>query len=41
MEYFQKSESGWLEYENTLSTVFAIPETATTTRDEFVALLDI
>ena len=40
LEYFQKSESGWLEYENTLSTIFAIPEADTVTRNAFVTLLD-
>jgi len=40
LEYFMKSESGWLEYENTLSTFIAIPATETTTRASVAALID-
>lgn len=40
LEYFQKSESGWKEYENVLSTIFAYPATETTTRTSLMALLD-
>jgi len=41
LEYNQKSESGWLEYENTLSTIFAIPETDVTTRNGLATVLDV
>jgi hypothetical protein len=40
LEYFVKSASGWLEYENTLSTFFAIPSTETVTRGSVATLLD-
>ncbi len=40
LEYNQKSESGWLEYENTLSTILAIPEADTTTRESLAPALD-
>lgn len=40
LEYNQKSESGWLEYENTLSTIFAVPEADTVTRTSLAAVLD-
>ena len=41
LEYNQKSESGWKEYENTLSTIFAIPEADTVTRDSLATVLDV
>jgi len=40
LEYDQKSMSGWLEYENPLSTIFAIPEADIATRDGLGALID-
>ena len=40
LEYFMKSESGWLEYENTLSTFIAVPATETVTRASVATLLD-
>ena len=40
LEYFMKSESGWLEYENTLSTFIAVPATETVTRVSVATLLD-
>ena len=40
LQYFQTSESGWLEYKNTLSTIIAVPEANTTTRASVGALLD-
>ncbi|ALN97130.1 hypothetical protein [Flavobacterium phage FpV4] len=40
LEYNQKSESGWLEYENTLSTIFAVPEADVTTRAGLATVLD-
>lgn len=39
LEYNQKSESGWLEYSNPLSTIFAIPATHTTTRNSLATVL--
>ena len=41
MQYTQTSESGWLEYENTLSTVLAVPATETVTRNSVAAMLDV
>jgi hypothetical protein len=41
LEYNQKSESGWLEYENTLSTIFAVPEADVTTRGGLATVLDV
>lgn len=41
LEYNQKSESGWKEYENVLSTIFAVPEADTVTRDSLAAVLDV
>lgn len=40
LEYDFKSHSGWLEYENPLSTIVAIPGANTTTRNSFAAVLD-
>jgi hypothetical protein len=40
LEYANKSESGWLEYENTLTTIIATPEADTTTRASVAAFLD-
>lgn len=39
LENNHKSESGWLEYENPLSTIFAIPATHTTTRNSLATVL--
>ena len=41
MQYTQTSESGWLEYENTLSTVLAIPATETVTRGSVATMLNV
>ena len=41
MQYTQTSESGWLEYENTLSTVLAVPATETVTRGSVAAMLNV
>lgn len=41
LEYNQKSESGWLEYENVLSTIFAVPEADTVTRNSLATVLDV
>lgn len=41
LEYEQVSASGWGKYENVLSTIVAIPAADTTTRDAFVAVLDV
>lgn len=41
LEYNQTSESGWLEYSNPLSTIFAVPEADTTTRASLATLLDV
>jgi hypothetical protein len=41
LEYNQKSESGWLEYENPLSTIFAVPEADTVTRNSLATVLDV
>ena len=40
LEYFFKSESGWLEYENVLSTIIATPEASTVTRNALLTILD-
>jgi len=40
LEYFQKSESGWLEYENVLSTIVATPAASTVTRNALLTILD-
>lgn len=40
LEYNQKSESGWLEYENTLSTIFAVPEADVRTKNSLANVLD-
>lgn len=40
LEYFFKSDSGWMEYENTLSTIVAIPEASTTTRNGLITIID-
>lgn len=40
LEYFQKSESGWLEYENNMTTFVAILEASTTTRNGLITVLD-
>ena len=40
LEYFFKAESGWLEYENTLSTIVAIPEASTVTRNALITIID-
>lgn len=39
-QYAFTSESGWLDYSNTLNTVFATPEADTTTRASLATLLD-
>lgn len=41
LEYNQRSESGWKEYDNALSTVIAIPEANTVTRASVATLLDV
>lgn len=41
LEYDQKSESGWLEYENPISTIFAVPEADTVTRNSLATVLDV
>jgi len=41
LEYFFTTESGWLEYSNTLSTIFAVPEADTVTRNALATLLDL
>lgn len=41
LEYDQKSESGWLEYENPMSTIFAVPEADTVTRNSLATVLDV
>jgi hypothetical protein len=40
VEYNQVSDSGFLEYSNVLSTIFATPEASHVTRDSVAALLD-
>ena len=40
LQYFQTSESGWLEYSNTLSTIIAVPEADTVTRASVATLVD-
>lgn len=40
LQYAQTSESGWLEYSNVLSTVLAIPEADTVTRDAVAVLFN-
>lgn len=40
LQYGQISQSGWLEYNATLSTIIAVPEASTTTRNSVAALLD-
>ncbi len=40
LEYFQKSESGWLEYENVLSTIICTLEASTVTRNALLTILD-
>ena len=40
VQYFQTSESGWLEYSNTLSTILAIPEADTTTRQAVATMFN-
>jgi hypothetical protein len=40
LEYDLKSSAGWLEYENNLRTVIAIPNQDTATRDGLAAILD-
>lgn len=41
MQYTQTSESGWLEYENTLSTILAVPATETVTRNSVATMLNV
>jgi hypothetical protein len=41
LQYTQTSESGWLEYENTLSTILAIPATETVTRNSVANVLNV
>lgn len=41
LEYNQTSESGWLEYENVLSTIIAVPEVNTVTRASLATVMDI
>ena len=40
-EYDQESASGWGNYDNVLATIVAIPAADTTTRDAFVAAIDV
>lgn len=40
LEYFMKSESGWLQYESGLRTTMAIPATDTTTSNGLLTVLD-
>lgn len=40
LEYMFKTEAGWQEYENALTTIFAIPEADTVTRNALATLLD-
>lgn len=40
LEYNQKSQSGWLEYENPISTIIAVPEADTTTRAALATAID-
>ena len=40
LQYAQTSESGWLEYSNTLSTILAIPEADTVTRQAVATILN-
>ena len=40
LEYNQKSESGWLEYENPISTIIAVPETDVATRAALATAID-
>ena len=41
LQYVFKSESGWKQYESTLSTIFAIPEADTVTRNSLATVLDV
>lgn len=41
LEYNQTSESGWLEYSNPLSTIFAVPEADTVTRASLATVIDV
>ena len=40
LQYGQTSDSGWKEYNNTLSTVLAIPEADTVTRNAVATILN-